>query len=133
MIAMNAFESDNSRALLGEHGGELEALRAELHAVAGASGYPAEALTEWCSADAPGAPAGLPPLYYAALLPGNAGTDMPLGLGESAAAALIDLLWTLGGSALLAAVRTRDLPRDEPAAPVAAPCTAEMDARGEPH
>jgi hypothetical protein len=80
--------------------------RAAIRALARLHGFGPDALVEWSSVDANGGAAdGLPPLYYAALRPGPDRDDMPLGLGDTAAAALADLLWTLGGPMLAAAVR----------------------------
>ncbi len=77
-------------------------------------GLRAHRLIEWSSADAPHMPSAsdLPPLYYAALLPDDARDEMPLGLGETPAAALADLLWALGEPVLRSALRA-----DEPEPP----------------
>jgi hypothetical protein len=73
-------------------------------------GLRAHRLIEWSSADAADAPpaSDLPPLYYAALLPDDARDEMPLGLGDTPAAALADLLWALGEPVLRAALRAEE-------------------------
>jgi hypothetical protein len=129
MISRNTSESDQARAASGAPGGDPEALRDTLRKLAAAAGYRPNALVEWCSADAPGTPADLPPLFYAALLPDDPQADMPLGLGDTPVAALTDLLWAVGGSELLA-----DLLADTSAAesPNAAP-TSTPEASGNEH
>jgi hypothetical protein len=84
------------------------AAREAVSALASSLGNGAGVLTEWSSADAPGAPTDIPPLYYAALLPTDSAGDMPLGLGDTPAAALSDLLWALGGPLLLADLAAGD-------------------------
>jgi hypothetical protein len=131
MIAMDAAESDEmdtSRVVSGGPGSTSELLREALRTLSRAAGYPPEALVEWSSADAPGAPTDLPPLHYAALLPDARQVDMPLGLGDTPAAALTDLLWTLGGSALLADLRQDGTTPDESGATEAADATDATDA-----
>lgn len=108
MNAMQASDSDAMPAAPGALGDDPETLRDMLRALADRAGYGPEALVEWCSADAPGTPPGMPPLYYAALLPADALADMPLGLGDTVAAALTDLIWTVGGAALLSDLRAGD-------------------------
>ena len=85
--------------------------RETVRALAAQAGYQPDVLAEWSSADVPGAPLGVPPLYYAALLPRGDADDMPLGLGDSPAAALTDLIWALGGPLLHDALLSDD---DEP-------------------
>jgi hypothetical protein len=126
MIAMNGSDHEHMRGPLEAPGDDPEALREMLRALAGATGYAPDALVEWCSADAPDTPANMPPLYYAALRPCDPLSDMPLGLGESTGAALTDLLWMLGGPALVSDLRTEGAARRE----VGAVC--EMPA-GEEH
>jgi hypothetical protein len=88
-----------------------EEARRNIRALAEAQGFTADALVEWASP----ASADLPTLYYAALLPPAWADDMPLGLGPTPAAALADLLWLLGESALFAALAADDGP--DPADP----------------
>jgi hypothetical protein len=99
--AVDAASAQAATAALLDH---PEALRDVLRALAAAYGYQLDALVEWCSADVPGTPPDLPPLYYATLPPNSTHADMPLGLGESPSAALADLIWALGCTALLADV-----------------------------
>jgi hypothetical protein len=74
---------------------------------AGAAGLGSASLKEWSSVDADeGASQDMPPLYYAALLPLHGGAEMPLGIGDSPANALIDLLWELAGPSLVEEVRS---------------------------
>jgi hypothetical protein len=113
MIAMNGSDHEHMRGPLRAPGDDPEALREVLRVLAGATGYAPDALVEWCSADAPDTPANVPPLYYAALMPSDPLLDMPLGLGESAVAALNDLLWMLGGPALVSDLRTESAARRE--------------------
>jgi hypothetical protein len=92
-----------------------------IRALAEICGLRAHRLIEWSSADAEGeTPASDPPLYYAALLPDDARDEMPLGLGDTPAAALADLLWALGAPALRAALAAAD------------PEPLDRDATGEP-
>lgn len=84
------------------------AARDAIHTLAKSAGFGSSTLVEWSSADAPGAPPDLAPLYYAALLPADAATDMPLGLGDSPSTALTDLLWSLSGPILLHDVMTNE-------------------------
>jgi hypothetical protein len=104
MIDTHALDADTSRAATAELLDHPEALRDVLRTLAAAAGYHSTTVIEWCSADAPGTPTDIPPLYYAAVRPDDADTDMPLGLGDSPSAALADLIWTLGSPALLADV-----------------------------
>ncbi len=84
------------------------AARDGIRALAKSAGFGSSTLVEWSSADAPGAPPDLAPLYYAALLPADPSTDMPLGLGDSPSTALTDLLWSLSGPILLHDVMTNE-------------------------
>jgi hypothetical protein len=99
---------DNAVEFCAELGMNADAAREAVCALAHATGFGPGSLREWCSADAPGAPEDLPALYYAALLPFTADDNMPLGLGDSPAAALVDLLWALGGPLLLTQLRAND-------------------------
>jgi hypothetical protein len=108
MSSMVAPEDDTA-AFCADIGMTTATARVTIRHVAAVLGYRSEALVEWCSADVPGASSDLPLLYYAALLSDDPEADMPLGLGETPAAALTDLLWALGGTALLA-----DLSEPEP-------------------
>ena len=92
-----------------EMGVSASSARQAIRALAARTGHGAYTLVEWSNADAPGdLPTGVPVLYYAALLPNAAADDMPLGLGESAAEALGDLLWVLGAPVLLEALAADD-------------------------
>jgi hypothetical protein len=92
-----------------EMGVSAASARQAIRARAARAGYEAHTLVEWSNADAPGEmPDGVPVLFYAALLPRAAADDMPLGLGETAAEALGDLLWALGSPVLLAALAADD-------------------------
>jgi hypothetical protein len=96
-----------------EFGLSASAARAAIESLARVAGYGSGALTEWSSADVPGAPLDLAPLYYAAWLPVDSADDLPLGLGGSPAEALADLLWALGAPALATSLWDD---RDEPLA-----------------
>ena len=93
-----------------EMGVSVRSARQAIRALAARGGYATHTLAEWSSADAPGpAPADLPVLHYAALLPYAAtDDDMPLGMGATAAEALGDLLWELGAPLLLDALAHDD-------------------------
>lgn len=106
--SQNASAEDHLVQFCAELGMNAGTAREAVRTLAQAAGFASETLVEWCSADAPGAPDDLPALYYAALLPENPTDDMPLGLGDSPAAALIDLLWALGGPLLLMQLRAYD-------------------------
>jgi hypothetical protein len=128
MLSRNTSESDHARAASGAQGGDPEALRDALRKLADAAGYRPDALVEWCSADAPGTPADLPPLYYAALLSDDPQADMPLGLGDTPVAALTDLLWAVGGSGLLADLLADKSAAESPnAAPISAPEASDSE------
>lgn len=138
MFGMHSSDHNNLPVLLSALGGDPESLRAVLRALAAAAGYHPDALMEWSSADAPALsehPSDLPSLYYAALLPADPHADLPLGLGDTPAAALTDLLWTLGGSHLLAALQADSAPPDPPTTPRAATAHAPIaaDPRCEEH
>jgi hypothetical protein len=110
--------------ICGDIGVTMADARRIIRALAPLCGLRAHRLVEWSSADAPDTPTSsdLPPLYYATLLPDDARDEMPLGLGDTPAAALADLLWALGDPLLRAALRT-----DDPA-PVDAPEASEAHA-----
>ena len=94
----------------GEMGVPVAAAREAIYALARHAGYESFTLIEWSGAEVPGAvPPGEAPLYYAVLLTGEGDEDVPVGLGDTRAAALSDLLWSLGAPVLLDA-----LSADEP-------------------
>ena len=111
--------SDEARLCLGLSMDIDEARRAVLE-LAAARAYPPGALREWRSPK-PESPAEMdrPPLFYAALGPRDDEDDMPLGLGASPADALADLLWTLAGPSLRAALAESETaePERDPLAP----------------
>jgi hypothetical protein len=117
MIDLLASDPEHTSAAALGLGSDPEALRDTLRTLAVAAGYSPDALIEWCSADVPGAPADLPPLYYAAFLPSDQQADMPLGLGETLAAALIDLVWTLGSPSLLSDMLAERVPAGQRTTP----------------
>ena len=104
----DASAEDDAAQFCAELGMDASAARQAARTLARAAGFAPETLLEWSSADAPGAPEDLPALYYAVLLPENATDDMPLGLGDTPAAALLDLLWALGGPLLLLRLSAHD-------------------------
>ena len=95
-----AQEPDDAVVFSAEFGLTLSATRATIRTLARAAGLGAGKLVEWSSADAPGAPPDLMPLYYAAWLPAGLADDLPLGLGTTPAEALADLLWAMGAPGL---------------------------------
>jgi hypothetical protein len=101
---------DDAVVFSAEFGLTAAATRATIRTLAHAAGLGAGKLAEWCSADAPGAPPDLMPLYYAAWLPAGAADDLPLGLGTTPAEALADLLWALGTPGLRHDLATHDAP-----------------------
>jgi hypothetical protein len=105
---------DDAAPFCAEIGMTAAVARETVRMLAAQAGYWPDALAEWSSADVPGAPLDMPPLFYAALLPRGDADDMPLGLGDSPAAALTDLIWALGGPMLHAALLADD---PEPAEP----------------
>ena len=126
MIDMRDFETTGGEAARDDAApfcadiGMTAALALEtVRMLAAQSGYEPDALAVWSSADVPGAPPDVPPLYYAALLPHGDADDVPLGLGDSPAAALTDLIWALGGPMLRDALLADDpeLAEPEPAEP----------------
>lgn len=84
----------------------LSDARRVIRGLAEICGLRAHRLIEWCSPGREGTSSAsdLPPLYYAALVPDDAQDEMPLGLGDSPAAALADLLWALGDPVLRSAL-----------------------------
>jgi hypothetical protein len=108
-----AQEPDDAVVFSAEFGLTGATTRATIRTLARAAGLGAGKLVEWSSADAPGAPLDLAPLYYAAWLPAGLSDDMPLGLGMTPAEALADLLWALGAPGLTHDLRAReDAPAD---------------------
>jgi hypothetical protein len=93
-------EHDDAVVFSAEFGLTAATTRATIRTLARAAGLGAGKLAEWSSADAPGAPLDLAPLYYAAWLPAGPADDLPLGLGTTPAEALADLLWALGAPGL---------------------------------
>jgi hypothetical protein len=101
---------DDAVVFSAEFGLTAAATRATIRTLARAAGLGAGKLAEWCSADAPGAPPDLTPLYYAAWLSAGAADDLPLGLGLTPAEALSDLLWALGAPGLRYDLAAHDAP-----------------------
>jgi hypothetical protein len=104
------YERDGRAQVFGGPRVPLASTRQIIDGLAQISGLRAHRLVEWISprAEDISIASGPPPLYYAALLPDDAEDEMPLGLGESPAAALTDLLWTLGGPVLCSALSADD-------------------------
>jgi hypothetical protein len=103
-----AQDPDDAVVFSAEFGLTLSATRTTIRTLARAAGLGAGKLVEWSSADAPGAPPDLMPLYYAAWLPSGLADDLPLGLGLTPAEALADLLWALGAPGLRHDLGTRE-------------------------
>jgi hypothetical protein len=103
-----AQEHDDAVVFSAEFGLTAAATRATIRTLARAAGLGAGKLAEWSSADAPGVPPDLMPLYYAAWLPAGPVDDLPLGLGTTPAEALADLLWALGAPGLSHDLRAHD-------------------------
>ncbi|HYM28485.1 MAG TPA: hypothetical protein VET66_10070 [Steroidobacteraceae bacterium] len=120
-----AQEPDDAVVFSAEFGLTLSATRATIRTLARAAGLGAGRLVEWSSADAPGAPPDLMPLYYAAWLPSGLADDLPLGLGLTPAEALADLLWALGTPELRHALRAHE---DGPPADGTEATTADAEA-----
>jgi hypothetical protein len=108
---------------------DIHEARQAIAEMAAARGYGPDAPREWRSPE-PEHPAemGRPPLFYAALRPRDPADDMPLGLGATPEEALADLLWTLAGPALAAALAEPEAellelaaPRDESILELSAP------------
>ncbi|HEY7779847.1 MAG TPA: hypothetical protein VIC85_06520 [Ktedonobacterales bacterium] len=107
-------------------GMDIHEARRAVAELAAARGYGPDAPREWRSPE-PEHPAemGRPPLFYAALRPGDGvdaaghtddGDAMPLGLGATPEEALADLLWALAGPALSALLAEPEAERLELAA-----------------
>ncbi len=122
-----AQEPDDAVVFSAELGLTARATRATIRTLARAAGLGAGKLVEWSSADAPGAPPDLMPLYYAAWLPTGLADDLPLGLGTTPAEALADLLWALGAPGLRHDLRAQDEPPPADDVPEAPDATVDAD------